>query len=485
MTGDGTSTLAETIRVHGETVGASAQQIVERIHEQTGVSWLRAHRLGRGWKLQEVVNRLKDVYLSTWGEPAPVSHQRLSRWETGHDVPSMRYLDCLCRLYRTRPDLLGFGADYSEDDVSEPARPAEGTSWLAGRSPQESGGPMGVDRRFVLKSLAVYGGVASSAPLLEALNQLREDADELLNQQSVNESTVGRWEATADDYGYSWLTLPPYDFLAQAMPDFAAVKHILSRRQPLDLQKRLYRVMAQIAGLIASSVNAVTDSRETHAWFHVARLAAEEADDRMLRAWVAANEGMSYLWYDRPAQRAVDLARTASALAGRTPTAAGALAAAIEARALARLGRRDEVRMAVRHSDEVFERLEEPHVRATRLGLHEHRLRFSQGNALSMVGDHREAAERLDRAVMLTDVDAIEACLVRLDMAACAVGAGELERGGSATIAAIRALPLESRNGIALSRARTLIGTASSRQRGSRTIVDLQEHLRAITVEGS
>ena len=73
---------------------------------------------------------------------------------------------------------------------------------------------MGVDRRLVLKSLAVYGGVALSVPLLEALNQLREDADELLNQQSVNESTVGRWEATADDYGYSWLTLPPYDFLA-------------------------------------------------------------------------------------------------------------------------------------------------------------------------------------------------------------------------------------------------------------------------------
>ena len=199
----------------------------------------------------------------------------------------------------------------------------------------------------------------------EALNRLREGADELLHQQrSTNRPSVaGRRPPT--------ITIFVAHATAVRFPRAGDARLRRSqahsfRRQPLDLQKRLYRVMAQMAGLIASSVNAVTVSRETHAWFHVARLAAEEAGDRTLRAWVAANEGMSYRVYDRLPQRAVDLARTAGALAGRTPTAAGALAAAIEARALARLGRRDEVRMAVRRSDEVFERLEEQQVRATR-----------------------------------------------------------------------------------------------------------------------
>jgi len=48
-----------------------------------------------------------------WRGVTGLSHQTVSRWETGADFPSSHYFDALCRLYHTRPDRLGFGHDYS------------------------------------------------------------------------------------------------------------------------------------------------------------------------------------------------------------------------------------------------------------------------------------------------------------------------------------------------------------------------------------
>jgi hypothetical protein len=320
----GSHTLSvDSVRTEGQAAGWPTWRITLEIYKRLDVSLLRAQRLARGWTLQGAVAELRKSYVEIWGEEPRVSHQRLSRWGKGGDVPSIRYLECLCKIYRTRPDRLGFGADYTEDrdmaitvDLPQSGETAQLTEDVTVHGPGKrlirpsAKEVVDVNRRTFLQTIAVYGGVAASAPLLEALAQVRDEADQLLNEQSTSDATVSRWEAAAEDYGYLWLTLPPFMFLAQAMPDFVAVKKILGSRQPLDLQKRLYRVMAQLAGLIASSVNAVSDSRETHAWFHTARLAAEETGDRTLRAWVTANEGMSYLWYNRPAERAVELAQT-------------------------------------------------------------------------------------------------------------------------------------------------------------------------------
>ncbi|MBO0884587.1 MAG: helix-turn-helix transcriptional regulator, partial [Mycobacterium sp.] len=219
------------------------------------------------------------------------SHQRVSQWESGSDIPSPRYLDALCRLYRTRPDLLGFGHDYSETPSGEPSghlasapvdrrslHRAEGSTRSIAATSQNDDGEDEMKRRQLLRALAA-GGMVMTAPLFEALRVERTLADTLLDTQSVSAATVDDWEIVARDYGARQLTTPLYTFLAEAMCDFAKLRAVLAQRQPLEFQRRLYRVMAQLAGLIATSVNAAGDLRETHSWFHTARLAAEETGD--------------------------------------------------------------------------------------------------------------------------------------------------------------------------------------------------------------
>ena len=67
-------------------------------------------------------------------------------------------------------------------------------------------------------------------------------------------------------------------------------------------------------------------------------MAADDTHNPKLRALVRAQEAMLPYYFGR-VQRAVELARTAQQLAPGLPSDAVALAAAAEARGLARLGR--------------------------------------------------------------------------------------------------------------------------------------------------
>jgi hypothetical protein len=76
----------------------------------------------------------------------------------------------------------------------------------------------------------------------------------------------------------------------------------------------------------------IADSR---AWYGTARMAADDSGNRELRARVRAQEAMLPYYYGDP-EDAIRLARDAQDILGDLPRAAGALAAAAEARALVR-----------------------------------------------------------------------------------------------------------------------------------------------------
>lgn len=295
---------------------------------------------------------------------------------------------------------------------------------------------------------------------------MRSEADALLETQSVSAATVDDWESLAHEYGALQLSMPLHTFLLHATSDLARVRTVLAQRQPLEFQRRLYRVMAQLAGLIATGVNMLGDLRETRAWFHSSRLAAEETGDRRLRAWVVAYEGMSYLYYGRPVTRAVELAQTAQALAGASPSAEGALAASIEARAHARLGHRRESLAAINRSEAMFERLQEtdPNV----LGFYEQLLRFYQSNVFTFIGETRRAMVAQRRALELLPPgdDLVDPVLVLLDQATCLIHEGELTEGCRLTTQTLLAVPPQTRLGAPAARAKeiaTLIGSRSPR----------------------
>src|SRR3984893_13736728 len=138
-------------------------------------------------------------------------------------------------------------------------------------------------------------------------------------------------------------------------------------------------------------VDNTDDRAETQAWFHTARLRADEAGDRILRAWVTVCESASYLWYGRPAARALQLAQAAQALGGRPAIDVRTGAYSLEPGVQALLGCRREALIAFRSAEAVYDHLPPGTAHAGGFGFHPHLIHFCQENALMLASEKKEA----------------------------------------------------------------------------------------------
>jgi Helix-turn-helix domain len=82
-------------------------QIAAAIAARADISLLWAWRLAKGWTRAELLQRLRQL------GGASIDESMVWRWETGERDPSRKHLDRLCQVYQTRPDLLGYGRDYT------------------------------------------------------------------------------------------------------------------------------------------------------------------------------------------------------------------------------------------------------------------------------------------------------------------------------------------------------------------------------------
>jgi Helix-turn-helix domain len=436
---------SRSIRSRGLAEGWGDQRIAEAIGAHCGVSLLRAHRLARGWTLMETIAELRASFQAAWGNEPAISHQRLSQWEMGADIPTPRYLDALCRLYASRPDRLGFGNDYGIGPEPEPG------------GSEVRGVPQSLVSRVPPPALAVgRGGGLPSEQLLATIRGARVDADVLLETQTVSPVTVDHWEALAEDYGQRQLVVPLDEFLADAVDDFSRLCGILGRRQPLDLQQRLYRVMAQLAGLIGFDLMGSGALKDSHGWYHTARLAAEETGDRQLKAWLMACESMTYFWDANLTSRAAALCLEAEAMAGSGPTQAGGFAASVAARAYAKIGQRTDAINAMNRAERTFEKMDSAPSAPTRLGFYEARLRYDQESTLTRLGELKAAMDTQAHALRLCEATSIEATMVKLDHASCLMLQNEVEEGYSAAQRALVSVSPGRRYGVILFRAQEI-----------------------------
>jgi hypothetical protein len=104
---------ARLIRRRLQAQGRQPYEIVAAITaELTEVFELEAWRFAFGWNRQEVSKGLDDLYEADRLAPPQISSAEICKWEHRDRRPSDERIDYLCRLYRTRPDRLGFGSDY-------------------------------------------------------------------------------------------------------------------------------------------------------------------------------------------------------------------------------------------------------------------------------------------------------------------------------------------------------------------------------------
>jgi len=509
--------LARRIRATALARGALATDIATEIHEQCGplfgTSQVKAQRLALGVALSDVIAQVRALYQLD-GRPAPkLGETLLSAYESGYKRPGPEYLHYLCKVYRVDPPALGFqgpcicggGAMAHQQRPATLSRgqsgPGEGEALVGAvvppsradlrpwsqpndlRGQHRAGDPpaneMGEEdivlRRTLLQLLAGAGVVSATGPIdgqfLGAVDGLRRKMDDTLVSATVSPMMMDQWEETIYGYGQRYQSTPSLRLLCDVLLDFSEVRRMAGQRQPLELQERLCRVAAHLSGLSGILMIDLGDHRLARSFFRTARTAADETGDRGLRAWVTARESLVPMYYGDP-REALHLARKAQDLAGRSPCPAGAMAPAVEARALAMLaarGRGDagpSARRALGRGRSVWDQLRTEQTSETVFGFTDRQLSFYEGDSYTNLGDHAHGEETLSYALtILPGTDMIDRTLVRLDRAHCKLLSGHPDAAATAGTEALNTLPLEHRSNLLMHRARQL-GAAIQAQHG-------------------
>ena len=279
-----------------------------------------------------------------------------------------------------------------------------------------------MERRAVLRSVLAASGVGLGTSALAMVERVRRSMDGVLDSSNVGPATIERWERTAYEYAYRYQTVPPLQLLTDVVADFAEVQVLLAQRQPIEFRRRLCQSGAQMAVLAGIFLSAMGHQREARAWFHTAKLAAEEAGDTRLAGLATVRSATVSLYYGAPSV-ALDQAREANRILGTTVCASHVRGHVVAARALARLGSSDtEARTLIGQAETMFGQLPASEVDNTALGFTERQFWFTVGNAYTILGLNNEAGDAQQRALALyRPTEYLDPALIALDQATCLI----------------------------------------------------------------
>lgn len=427
-------------------------QLVEAIVGHCRHSRLRAHRLARGWTLTRLVSEMVTV--------AGVGHRlvssRVSRWERDEEQPSAVYRDALCRVYRTGPVDLGLSTDYGSTTRAPTPEitPDTSTSTSAGTGVSRAGGDADVwrlPRQREASGVDADGGDV----VLRRADTLRRRVDETLSASTLSDATVAYKESVAQQYGRTYKTEPAGRFLRNILADLDDVRVITDRKLPSSHRRDLCAVTARLAGLVSMTMVNLGLYRQAREWVHTARLAADEAEDPHLRAWVATRGAVASLHLGDP-HAAAAAAREAEILTRHQPEPITAMAWAILARAAAIMVQPTAARTALHHAEAVFGRTEniaDNSAYAFTTG----QLHFYTSHALTTIGETRAARQAQDDALAAFGPgEHLDPTLVHLDRALCMVTDGDVAVGVDYAATVLLRLPVEYRPTIVIRRARAV-----------------------------
>jgi tetratricopeptide (TPR) repeat protein len=277
--------------------------------------------------------------------------------------------------------------------------------------------------------------VALDGQLLGSVENIRRRMDDTLVSATVSPAMLDQWEESTLGFGRQYMNTPPLRLLCDVLLEFTAVRKAIERRQPVDLQERLCRMAAQLAGLCGMIMIDLGDHRMARSFFRTGRTAADETGDRALRAWVRAREALVPLYYGDP-REALALAKKSRDLAGQTPCAARTMAPVVEARALAMLagnnGARkdvvDQAKRALSRARAAFAQMSTDAQEDAAFGYTERQLYFYQGDVLVKLGQTLEADVILEQALgKYSGEDLLDQTLIRFDRAQCRFIEGDVE----------------------------------------------------------
>ncbi|MDG4856790.1 hypothetical protein P8605_01175 [Streptomyces sp. T-3] len=404
------------------------------------MSRLRAHRLSRGWTLVEAVSQFQRLCVDEQLAGPRLDMDQLRVWETTDRRPVASTIDLLCRLYETNARDLGLDvvADYTPPGAGVP------------RAQHSGDGPLDDIRRLVDRTLAAATVSDGQLDLLE---------ERLLQHRR------------------RYVVWPPETILPDLVADMQDVRHLAEQRQPAAVQRRLSRMTALLATLIADALMKLGQLRSAAAWYATARTAADDCAELEIQARVRVQAAILPYYYG-PLDSAIHLTRDAQQLLVGRVCEAAAFASIAHARALARRGDAHGADAGLRTAHEVLAGTVPSRV-PDALTFPARRLLLYTSGTLTYLGRTRLArhAQREALALYPPRGGGIDPALLHLEEAICLVREHCLTEACQLAGATYLALPPEQRTRIITARVRHVVDALPARMRLCRAARELGEIL--------
>ncbi|PZG07716.1 XRE family transcriptional regulator [Micromonospora craterilacus] len=310
--------------------------------------------------------------------------------------------------------------------------------------------------------------------VVDDVDGLRRSLNEALSLGPITVAGLDEWERIVTHHGRATRDRSADMLLREIAGDLTELREVIGRRPSASALRRLTGMAAQMSGLMCLVLCRIDERAAAQRWARTARLAAVEAGHPVIQSWVLAQEAHVY-YYSADFDETVNLARHAQEVAGQKASVGTVLAAAIEARALAATGRREETRAALGRAEEFLSHLEGDALSHSAFGYSEAQLRFHEENAYTLLGDLKAALAAQDRALELgSPGDYTDWALTRLDRATCLTKTGHASDALDSLAETIGSLDEAKRQGIIAERACLVLDALPAAQRSSSTARDLR-----------
>lgn len=303
--------------------------------------------------------------------------------------------------------------------------------------------------------LIALAEVAPVATLVAQADTLRRGLHQTLMAGPLSEMGLDEVEWTVDRHGRATRYRSETELLPDLMADFRDLRLRITARQSNASRNRLTMAVARMAGLMALTLLKMGDEGAKE-WWRIGRAAATAAGDLPTLSWMYAQEAYQ-LYYSGDLYGAIELAARAQHLATGIPCAGPALAAPLEARAHARLGRPEDTARALGRARSMLDQLPAEQQADSAFGYTESQAAFHAGDAWTHLGDAKQATPELDRALRLYPAsDQTDRALTHLDQAACVLLAGDPAAAAEQAAGILQALEPNHRSALIIGRAQDL-----------------------------
>lgn len=316
---------------------------------------------------------------------------------------------------------------------------------------------------------------------LRQVELARQGLISALHERAMVDATVDDWDLTVLRHGRATRDRPAGVLLEDLHTDLVDLKQALHHHRSDDSASRqLTRVAAQMSGLMTLTLCKLDQRSGFRRWARVARAAAKKAGDPKTHSWTLAQEAYGY-FYSADLAEALDVAQQAQAVVA-TPCVGTVLAAALEARAYAVMGRGQETRSALGRAEDSLSDLEGEELTPSAFGYNEAQLRFHEGNAYTHLGDVRLALEAQDRALELcAPGDYTDWAMTHLDRTSCLAKSDDTSSALNAAKEALASLSEARRRGLITLRGHEVLNSLPKDKQTSAAACELRELLMLTT----